>query len=146
MLRAHSPWLPASEVSSELPLPIDLAHDDARGDQGLALLVKDDPEVRRVVRRLLLELGFAVIEAENGREAMQILDQTPGIALLLPDVVMPARIDGRVLAAHARERCVPQVVLMSGYAPDQGQPVDLPMLARPFTKTQLAALLEETGA
>ena len=139
-------WLPASEVSSELQLPTDLAH-EALGNQGLALLVEDDPEVRKVVRRSLLELGFAVIEAENGSEAMQILDRTPGIALLLSDVVMPGGIDGRVLAAHARERRgVPRVVLMSGYAPDLGQPTDVPMLAKPFTRMQLAALLEEASA
>ncbi len=140
-------WLPASEVSSELQLPADLADEEPRGDHGLALLVEDDPEVRKVVRRSLLELGFAVIEAENGSEAMQILDQTPGIALLLSDVVMPGGIDGRVLAAHARERRgVPRVVLMSGYAPDLGQPTGVPMLGKPFTRMQLAALLAEASA
>ena len=140
-------WLPASEVCGEPLPPAGLAHDNARGDQGLALLVKDDPEVRKVVRRSLLELGFAVIEAENGGEAMQILDQTPGITLLLSDVVMPGGIDGRELAAHARQcRGVPRVVLMSGYAPDLGQPTDVPMLAKPFTKTQLAALLGEMAS
>ena len=140
-------WLPASEVCGEPLPPAGLAHDNARGDQGLALLVEDDPEVRKVVRRSLLELGFAVIEAENGGEAMQILDQTPGITLLLSDVVMPGGIDGRELAAHARQcRGVPRVVLMSGYAPDLGQPTDVPMLAKPFTKTQLAALLGEMAS
>jgi signal transduction histidine kinase/CheY-like chemotaxis protein len=136
-------WLPICEVSSELGLPTDLALDEAQRDRGLALLVEDDPQVRKVVRRALLELGFAVLEAENGVEAMQILDQTPGIALLLSDVVMPGGIDGRELAVHARERCgVPKVVLMSGYAPDSGQPSDGPMLAKPFTRMQLAAVLE----
>ena len=139
-------WLPASEVASELQLPMDPAHGEARGDQGLALLVEDDPQVRKVVRRSLLELGFAVIEADNGSEAMQILDQTPDIALLLSDVVMPGGIDGRALAAYARERRgVPRVVLMSGYAPDPRQPTDVPMLAKPFSKMQLAALLEEAS-
>jgi CheY-like chemotaxis protein len=63
--------------------------------------------------------------------------------LLLTDVVMPGGVDGRVLAAHARERRgVPRVVLMSGYAPDGGQTTEGPILAKPFTKAQLAALLE----
>jgi PAS domain S-box-containing protein len=140
-------WLPASQTGSEAPLPPDLPCADARGHRGLALLVEDDPQVRQVVRRNLLELGFAVIEAENGSEAMQILDRTPDIALLLTDVVMPGGIDGRALAAHAREqRGVPQVVLMSGYAPDMGQPADVPMLAKPFTKAQLAAVLNRNLA
>ncbi len=95
-------WLPASEACTELPSPPDLAPDGARVDQGLALLVEDDAEVRKVVRRLLLELGFAVIEAESGTEAMQLLDQTPGIALLLSDVVMPGSIDGRAAGRRTR--------------------------------------------
>lgn len=137
-------WLPASEAGGELPLSTDPADGVARGDQGLALLVDDDQEVRKVVRRSLLELGFAVIEAGDGTEAMQILDQTQGIVLLLSDVVMPGGTDGRALAAHARERGgVPRVVLMSGYAPDEGQTSDVPMLVKPFSKAQLAALLAE---
>jgi PAS domain S-box-containing protein len=137
-------WLPASEVASEPGLPADGALDEARADQGLALLVEDDPQVRKVVRRSLLELGFAVIEAENGSEAMQILDRTPGIALLLSDVVMPGGIDGRELAAYAREqRGVPRVLLMSGYAPGLEPTGAVPLLAKPFTRAQLAALLAE---
>lgn len=140
-------WLPASEADGELPLPTDPADDVARGDQGLALLVDDDQEVRKVVRRSLLELGFAVIEAGDGTEAMQILDQTQGIVLLLSDVVMPGGTDGRSLATHARDRCgVPRVVLMSGYAPDEWRASDVPMLVKPFTKAQLEALLAEYPA
>ncbi len=140
-------WLPACEAGGELPLPTDPADDVARGDRGLALLVDDDQEVRKVVRRSLLELGFAVIEAGDGTEAMQILDQTQGIVLLLSDVVMPGGTDGRALAAHARARGgVLRVVLMSGYAPDEGQASDVPMLVKPFTKAQLEALLAKYPA
>ena len=123
-------------------LPVDPAPDAARGGRGLALLVEDDPEVRKVVRRTLLELGFTVIEAENGIEAKQILDQTSGVVLLLSDVVMPGGVDGRELAEHARERCgVPRVVLMSGYAPELERSIDVSVLPKPFTKSQLAAAI-----
>ena len=137
-------WLPASEVASGTPFPIGQGDDTACADQGLALLVEDDAQVRAVVRRWLVELGFAVIEAENGSEAMLILDQTPRIALLLTDVVMPGGIDGRLLAAHALlRRDVAQVVLMTGYAPDLGPANEVPLLTKPFTKLQLAALLQK---
>jgi PAS domain S-box-containing protein len=138
--------LPASDLTSEPALPMGPGDDAARADRGLALLVEDDHQVRQVVRRWLVELGFAVIEAENGSEALQILDRTPHIALLLTDVVMPGGVDGRVLAAHAQaRRDVPRVVLMTGYAPDLGHASDMPMLAKPFTKPQLAALLEKAA-
>jgi len=152
-----SMWLPATDPATD-PAPdalaptdfselTDMTNDSTPRERGLALLVDDDAEVRRVVRRSLLELGFAVIEAENGAEAMQMLDQTPGIVLLLSDVVMPGSVDGRTLAAHARTHCaVPRVVLMSGFAPDLIQPTDVPMLAKPFTRMQLAALLDGGAA
>ncbi len=137
-------WLPACDAAPPLPVLADRLQ--SAGGQtpgpGLALLVDDDPAVRKVVRRTLLDLGFVVIEADNGPEAMDILDQTPGITLLLTDVVMPGGIDGRALAAFARsQRGVRRVVLMSGYAPDLAPGTDMPLLAKPFTRAQLAALL-----
>ena len=138
-----SVWLPALDPARAEPGLAGSSQEPARGDQGLALLVDDEPAVRQVVRRQLLDLGYVVIEAENGAEAMQILEQTPGIALLLTDVVMPGDVDGRMLARFARERCgVKRVLLMSAYAPDPGRPAGQPLLAKPFTRTQLAAQIE----
>ncbi len=127
--------LPAGDPALLKPLP----------DQDLALLVEDDPNVRKIIRRLLLDLGFAVLEAETGVEALNILDQTPGIRLLLSDIVMPGGVDGRQVARHALQRgLVPKIILMSGYAPDAPDSNKLPdvaLLAKPFTKAQLAASL-----
>ena len=76
---------------------------------------------------------------------MQLLDQTPQIALLLSDVVMPGPVDGREVARHALARHVPRVALMSGYAPGEtgGGPEGVPMLAKPFTHRQLIDLLRQ---
>ena len=138
-----SVWLPALDAATPLADPAGGSAQAARGDQGLALLVDDEPAVRQVVRRQLLDLGYVVVEAESGAEAKQILQQTPGINLLLTDVVMPGEIDGRLLAAFAREHCgVQRVVLMSAYAPEPGRCVGEALLAKPFTRTQLAALIE----
>ena len=114
---------------------------------GLALLVDDDLQVRITVRRLLLDLGYAVLEAENGAEAQDILDQTPGIQLLLSDIVMPGAIDGRQLARYARQSGeVAHILLMSGYAAEAENPLDVPLLAKPFGKAELSAALREIGA
>ena len=138
-----SVWLPALDPARAEPGLAGSSQEPARGDLGLALLVDDEPAVRQVVRRQLLDLGYVVIEAESGAEAMQILEQTPGIALLLTDVVMPGDVDGRLLARFAHERCgVQRVLLMSAYAPDPGRPAGQPLLAKPFTRTQLAAQIE----
>jgi hypothetical protein len=55
---------------------------------------------------------------------------------------MPGGVDGRDLARCARQsHQVPQVVLMSGYAPGEVEADDIPMIAKPFSKAQLAAVL-----
>ena len=142
-----SVWLPALAPGAVQANPASAALDTAEGDQGLALLVDDEAAVRQVVRRQLLDLGYVVIEAENGAEAMQILEKTPGIALLLADVVMPGEVDGRALARFARQRCgVRRVVLMSGFAPALAQADAQPVLAKPFTRSQLAALIEAAAS
>jgi signal transduction histidine kinase/CheY-like chemotaxis protein len=137
-------WLPA-EIDPQAPLPLQNNDpDQSRGhpDQDLALLVEDDANVRKTVRRLLLDLGFAVLEAETGAEALHILDQTPGIRLLLSDIVMPGGVDGRQVARHAMQRGqISRIILMSGYAPDSQDVPGIPLLAKPFTKAQLAALI-----
>ncbi|UUZ65821.1 response regulator [Polaromonas sp. P1-6] len=121
----------------------DAGQPTSQPDQNLALLVEDDPNVRRIVRRLLLDLGFAVLEAETGVEALHILDQTPGIRLLLSDIVMPGGVDGRQVARHAIQGGqVSKIILMSGYAPDSDDLPGVPLLTKPFTKAQLAASLQ----
>jgi CheY-like chemotaxis protein len=136
-------WLPVAETAAEgVPAGEEQPACPCAG-QALALLVEDDAQVRRVVRRSLVDLGYAVVEAENGAEAMQILDHTPSIALLLSDVVMPGGVDGRDVARHAVARRVPRVALMSGYAPgeDAVEGGGVPLIAKPFTKRQLAEFL-----
>ena len=103
--------------------------DDAPPHPRLALLVEDDPSVRQWLRRELLELGYSVIEAVNGEEALPLIDHTPGIGLLLTDVVMPGAIDGVALARHARRMTdIPQILLMSGFVSGHQVPADLPPL------------------
>jgi PAS domain S-box-containing protein len=138
-----SVWLPVAEAVAEGESAGNGADVGRPAEQVLALLVEDDAEVRKVVRRSLVDLGFAVVEADNGAEALQILDRTPHIELLLSDVVMPGGIDGREVARHAVARKVPRVALMSAYVPDVHPVADgVPLLEKPFTKRQLADFLQ----
>jgi PAS domain S-box-containing protein len=137
-------WLPASEAGAPIHTQEAAPGDDqVPKPRGLALLVDDDPAVRSVVRRLLLEMGHTVVEADNGMEALGILNGTPQITLVLTDMVMPGNVDGRAVARHAREHCgVKRVAMMSGYDPDPSGADDLPILAKPFSRAQLAAWLD----
>ncbi len=79
------------------------------------LVVDDEPGVRSLACQTLQRGGYATIEAENGAEAIRILEcATPPIGLVLSDIRMP-KLDGVQLERTCRE-CWPTlpVVLMSG--------------------------------
>ena len=96
----------------------DLAHD--RPAHETILLVEDDEAVRDAVMHELVVLGYVVIEASNGPEALCLAAGPPRrrIDMLLTDVVMP-EMDGCALAARLRESQPGlKVLFSSGYARD----------------------------
>ena len=110
----------------------------------LVLLVEDEPDVRRVVRQQLIDLGYAVIEAENAAQALDMVAHIDDIAIVLCDVVMPGDIDGRqlgaqVMASHPALR----VLLMSGFndGAAAAPPDNMPLLTKPFLRHDLAHAL-----
>lgn len=88
----------------------------ARGAETL-LLVEDEPLVRQMTRDILLSLGYRVLAAGDGAEALQVAAAQQGpIQLLLTDVVMP-RMSGKELADQLRSgRPEMRVLYTSGYA------------------------------
>lgn len=116
---------------------------DAFEGSATILVVDDEPRMRRLVRRMLSELGYQVLEAENATAAARMLGQDVSIDLLFTDVVMPGEMDGRALGSWAlQHRPGLKVLLTSGFpqrlttneAPS-GEP--LPLLEKPYSKEQL---------
>ncbi|HWD58540.1 MAG TPA: CHASE3 domain-containing protein [Stellaceae bacterium] len=111
------------------------------------LLVDDDEIVRDTVALMLEDLGYAVIEAHGGAEALEILRRGDQIDLLFTDVVMPGPVSGRQLADEARTLDPGlRVLFTSGYTEnaivhhgrlDPG----LELLSKPYGREQLAAKL-----
>ena len=58
-------------------------------DSGLILVVDDEAEIRQLLRILLEKRGYRVLEAANGEQAMEYVSRTPGIDLILMDIMMP---------------------------------------------------------
>jgi two-component system cell cycle sensor histidine kinase/response regulator CckA len=83
------------------------------------LLVEDEELVRKMVKEILEEGGYQVLEAKHGNEAVEIAEQFRGqIDLMLSDVVMP-KMGGRELAKQlAPIRKDMRVLYMSGYTDD----------------------------
>jgi two-component system cell cycle sensor histidine kinase/response regulator CckA len=86
------------------------------GGSETVLLAEDDVQVRNVASRLLRSLGYRVLEAGDGREALAVAGAHAGaIHLLVTDVVMP-HLNGKLLADELR-RSRPELIVLftSGY-------------------------------
>ena len=80
------------------------------------LVVEDDDDVRGYVVETLGGLGYDVLQAATGNEALRLIDEYKGIRLLLTDVVMPG-MNGRELAEKAAQgRPALKVLFMTGYS------------------------------
>jgi two-component system cell cycle sensor histidine kinase/response regulator CckA len=118
--------------------------------QGTILLVEDEEGLRGLNARGLASRGYTVLEAGNGLEAIEMLEQHSGeIDLVVSDVVMP-EMDGPTLLREMRKRDPDlKIVFVSGYAEDAFEK-NLPeggqfaFLAKPFTLKQLSAVVKET--
>jgi len=107
-------YFPREESAPELAT----AQEPAPGGRAeeVVLVAEDEPMVRSIMARTLRDCGYTVIEAGNGREALDLLDSRGGrVDLMVADVVMPD-MGGRDLAARAAERWPEMPVLFtSGY-------------------------------
>lgn len=111
------------------------------------LIVDDDAIVRRVIQGHLSHAGYRIFEAEDGQEALEVLDRTGVVNLVIVDLVMP-RLGGPELVAELRrDRPSQPVLLMSAYpaeraALDEGR-AEHRFLSKPFTREQLLAKVVE---
>ena len=111
-----------------------------RGGNERILLVEDESTVRRLALRCLQAMGYLVVEARNGEEALRIFQQDPkGFGLVLTDVVMP-QMGGPEMVSHLRnQRPDLRVLFMSGFTEDiLPEQSGAALLTKPFTRESLA--------
>ncbi|HEY0793425.1 MAG TPA: PAS domain-containing protein [Chthoniobacterales bacterium] len=134
--------LPAVPGTAESPVPN--APSNLPGGHETVLLVEDEAAVRNVTTRMLECLGYRVLEAANGEEAVPLFEaRRADINLLMTDVVMPG-LGGRGLAEAlwARDAGL-KVLFHSGYTDDtvvRGGilAAEVAFLQKPFTLEALA--------
>ena len=107
------------------------------------LVVEDDGDVRASVIAMLGGLGYQVLTASNGPEAIDILRTDRPIDLLFSDVVMPRGLSGVDVAKEAqRLRAGIKILLTSGYTAEalaqQGANSDFPVFSKPYRQQELA--------
>jgi signal transduction histidine kinase len=108
------------------------------------LIVEDDEQVRDVAVAMIEDLGYKVLLATNGVDALKLLRGNMLIDLLFSDILMPGGISGRHLATQARGiRPQLKVLLTSGY-PARDADADgssFPIILKPYRRDKLAAML-----
>jgi len=140
----YLPQATSADRAVEHPLPPDAA---LHGTE-LLLVVEDADGLRDLTKRLLERLGYRVVVAAGGMQALEVFDRNPSIALVLTDVVMPG-LSGPDLTKQLLERRPGlKVVYMSGYTDEtivqHGvlQP-GIAFLHKPFTANALGRKVRE---
>lgn len=116
------------------------------GRRETILLVEDESGVRKLVRQMLVERGYRVLEADGGAQALELSGQCTGpLDLVLADLVMPRMSGPEVAAQLLKARPGLKILYMTGYSEEalleHGLPSqEVPLLRKPF----VADVLERT--
>jgi len=109
------------------------------------LVVEDEMFIRMVAVDTLEDRGYVILEAGDAREALELLEQKPGISLIFTDINMPGDIDGLDLATEVAKRWPEiEIIVTSGAVrlsddviPDEGV-----FLPKPYSPADLARLVK----
>ncbi|KWS39040.1 response regulator [Pseudomonas syringae] len=113
------------------------------------LVVDDEPAVRLLIAELLEDLGYIVLQAERGADALTILQSKAAIDLLITDVGLPGGMNGRQVADAARDvRPDLKILFVTGYAENAALAHDtlepgMHVLPKPFAIAELIGRVTE---
>lgn len=133
-------WLPAASdtgVTSDVAEPC-----RAVAMTGVALLVDDEESVRTSTADMLIDLGFDVMEAGSGEEALRLIEENGRPDLLITDHLMPGMTGTDLARKLNQDGNNVSVLIMSGYAEDDTLPTGLARLVKPFRQAELAASID----
>lgn len=138
-------YLPRAEIQQGNSEEIMSDLREIQEDSDKIMVVEDDPDVRQFIVNALKRLGYAVVSAENGPQAMQVANEVEKIDLLISDVVLPGGMTGPDVADRFLE-IFPKgkVLFTSGYIGDDlvmrsRLETDVELLSKPYTLQALAA-------
>lgn len=107
------------------------------------LVVDDESRMRKLVRDFLVNNDFSVIEASNGREALDRFYEEPDIALIILDVMMP-ELDGYEVLKRIREESKVPVIMLTAKSEEKDELLSFSLgvdefISKPFSPKVLVA-------
>ena len=117
------------------------------------LIVDDSGPIRKIMKKMLLEMGHQVLEAENGQEALLQLETNPDIGLMLTDWNMPVMSGIELLEAlRKKEESFPKPVIVMVTTENEESKIARALVTgaheyimKPFSKEILEEKLEILG-
>jgi PAS domain S-box-containing protein len=118
-----------------------------RSNGETVLAVEDNASLRRVVVRQLMELGYRVLEAEDGQSALSVLE-SERVDVLFTDIIMPGGTSGFEIARTVLSRWPAiKVVLTSGFPEERingaADAPNLRLLSKPYRRDDLARIIRD---
>lgn len=114
------------------------------------LLVEDEAPVRKLLKRVLEQWGYNVLDAPNGAEALKIwASESEEIKLLLSDIIMPDGMSGKQLASVLRSKKPELEVILTSGMPNQAGETDLLpasqylFVPKPYSPESIVSLVRE---
>jgi CheY-like chemotaxis protein len=113
------------------------------------LMVEDNKDILEEAVEYLLRLGYGVVAASSGSEALAALEANRDLDLLFADVIMPGGLAGRALADRAVQMRPSLKVLLTsgsieGFGPSKGDSgAGIQFLAKPYRMKELALKIED---
>jgi signal transduction histidine kinase/CheY-like chemotaxis protein len=133
-------WLPVSHTAASTIETVPQPKPQPR-PAGTALLVDDEPLVRMSTADMLSELGYRVVEAGSAEDALQRVREGLRPNLLVTDHLMPGMSGTDLGLALRNDYPELQILVVSGYANNEGITPHLSRLTKPFRSDELAASL-----
>jgi CheY-like chemotaxis protein len=134
-------FLPRAEASVQpAPAAAALRNGEHTARGATVLLVDDDNAVREVTRAMLHDLGYLVLEAGSGGAALDMLDRTPKLDLMIVDFAMPGMNGAEVVRLARMRRPNLPVLFITGFAErSMLEGIEEPLILRkPFMEDELA--------
>jgi PAS domain S-box-containing protein len=123
-------------------IPALIKHEEREQVHHTIMLVDDDPDVRAVTAMMLSAMGYTVVEAENGNDALKKIG--PGIELMLTDFAMPNMTGAELADIVRREYPALPIVFITGFADVDILDVDHQLIVqKPYREAELASKLAQ---
>jgi PAS domain S-box-containing protein len=144
---AFKVYFPAIEAQPGA-VPVKLTEEIVRGGTETILLAEDEEAIRVLVERTLKELGYTVLVARNGEEAIEMFRRNEKIVLAVLDVVMPRKGGKEAFEEMYKQNPQLKVIFMSGYSANAIHEsfvliAGMPFLQKPFGPSSLARKVRE---